>query len=177
MSHSTLRSYTKNFRVRSLSAPESVSSQIAAMKQERSLDRSSDRRELKARKKLILEAGLTFHPIDDNRDIKACAEVGQELRNISELIVKRYEDESRLTIWMNNLIAELMAPYQRYSIHHWIQEQGGLNGLLKLTRNKYQAFVDCFPRSRRMGSWRQIAVAVGVVTIGVIAAGAGIYFR
>ena len=150
------------------------------MKHERSA-LLSNRREIKARKKLILEAanpGLTFHPIDDNIDIKACAEVGQELRNISELIKKRYEDESRLTNWVNGLIAELIAPYERYLIHQLLQEQGGWNGLLKLARNNYQAFVSRVPRSRRMGSWRQIAVAAGVVTISVIAAGAGIcYFR
>lgn len=182
MSHSTLRSYTKNFRTRSLSAPESVASQVVAMKQERLA--LSDRREIKARKKLILEAasrGLTFHPIDNNSDIKASAEVGQELRNISELIEKRYvedRDEFQLTYWVNDLIAKLIAPYERYHVHQWIQEQGGWNGVLKLARNKYQAIVECVPRYRRMGWWRQIAVAAGVVTISVVAVGAGIwYFR
>ena len=176
MSHSTLR---KSFRVRTLSAPVSVASQVAARKQE------SARSEINAKKKIILEAAsrapdLPFPLIDDISDIKACAEVGQELSNMSDIVEKElhhYKEEC-LTNWVNDLIAELIAPYERYHIHQWIQEGGGCIGVLKLVRNKYQAFVDCVSRSRRLGSWRQIAVVAGAVTIGVIAVGAGIwYFR
>ena len=175
MSHSTLR--TKNFRARSLSAPVSVASPVAVMKHWQEF---AARSETKAKKKLILEAavsrGLTFHLIDDNSDMKACTEIGRELSNISDLIEKRYGEEAALTNWVNDLISELIAPYERYHIHQWIQEQGGWIGVLKSVRNKYQAFVECVPRSRRLGSWRQIAVAAGGVTIGMIVASAGIWY-
>ena len=177
MSHSRSESLTD----RNLSVPESVASTsyiTAAMKGD---SWSKD----KAKMKQILEAvaahGLNFNLIDLNssaENIKTCAEVGQDLSDISYLVEKdlrQYKLESSLTSCLNEVIAELSAQYERYHVQEWIQELSDWTRAMKLVRNKYQVFLDtCVPRARRLGSWRQMAVAGGV-TISMIAVGAGVW--
>ena len=177
MSHS----HTESLTDRNFSVPESVASYItaAAMKED---SWSGD----KAKMKLILDAaaaahGLTFSLIDVNssaENIKACAEVAQDLSDISDQVeknIRRYKEESPLTSCLNEVIAELTAQYERYHVQEWIQELSDWTRAMKLFRNKYRVFLDtCVPRARRLGSWRQMAMAGGV-TISTIAVGAGIW--